>query len=177
MSCDNFPLAINTVLLHEGGYVNNPKDPGGATNYGISLRFLKQAYPEALADFDFDHDGDVDAADMRLLPQAKAIEIYREQFWDRYGYSRIDGASIATKVFDLCVNMGPKHAHQIVQRAADVKDDGVLGPASFKAINARPSADLLNRIRHEAVLFYERLIKLHPDFDEFRAGWIRRALS
>ena len=110
----DFSAAIKTVLKHEGGFVNDPDDPGGATNWGISLRFLKG---QGLEVGDVDHDGDIDADDILKMSQSDAIAIYRQAFWVKNGYGSFPDHRVAAKTFDLCVNMGPRQAHKILQRA------------------------------------------------------------
>lgn len=65
----------------EGGYCNDPDDPGGATNYGISLRWLKSL---GLNQGDIDRDGDIDASDIRALSKEQAAALFKEKFWDAY---------------------------------------------------------------------------------------------
>ena len=71
----HFDTAIKKVLKHEGGYVDHKNDPGGATKYGISLRFIKQSN----TDLDLDNDGDIDADDIKEMTEDKAKEIYKDK--------------------------------------------------------------------------------------------------
>lgn len=174
----DFKNAIDTILKHEGGWVNNKNDPGGATNFGVSLRFILQELKagDAFIDFDLDHDGDVDADDVRKMTREDAVKTYEHYFWDRFKYDRIIDQVVATKIFDMCVNMGSVQAHKIVQRAACVaKDDGVLGKASFDVINARDPKDLLPLICEGQKAFYLALIVKKPTLVEFKTGWLYRA--
>ncbi|MGN7614128.1 glycoside hydrolase family 108 protein [Magnetococcales bacterium HHB-1] len=174
-----FERAIDLVLRHEGGFVNDPKDPGGATKYGISLRFLRSLGHELA---DVDGDGDIDADDIRALSVDGAKDIYRAQFWNRYGYNRIHDQDIATKLFDLSVNMGPKQAHKILQRALwavrhAVKVDGILGGETFGAVQRVRTDLLLVAMRSEAAGFYRSLIIRRPELGKYRRGWMRRAYT
>lgn len=176
-----FEHAIPTILKHEGGYVDNPNDPGGATNFGISLRFLAE-HPE---DGDFDLDGDVDAEDIMNMTQEQACAIYKKHWWDKYGYSRINDQTIATKLFDHSVNMGAKRAHILMQTALNkafglgLSVDGALGNASFSAINHCADGDeeqqLLSAYCDEVWGFYARLIENNAKFKVFERGWKNRA--
>ena len=115
-----------------------------------------------------------------------AAEIYREFWWDRYNYGAINDQTIATKVFDMSVNMGGSRAHRILQvslnKAFDLRlsVDGILGPATFGVVNAC-SDDveqvLLSTLCDEQFGFYERLIEAKPQLAVFRNGWKNRAYS
>ncbi len=176
---ERFDRAIIPVLRHEGGLVNDVHDSGGITHYGISLRFLQQL--GKLDPFDgyllgdMDHDGDIDADDIRLMDIAEATRIYRLQWWDRYGYARISYDPLAFKVFDLAINMGGMQAHKLLQRAIifdfsiHLKIDGVLGINTLTAINRCDGAALLAAFKERAIGFYRSLRK-----PRFEAGWIRR---
>jgi lysozyme family protein len=157
---EKFLSAIDKTLEHEGGYVNDPHDPGGETNYGIS----KRSYPNL---------------DIKHLTREQAIEIYHRDWWDRYGYGRIDNAELAAKVFDLAVNMGPRRAHKLLQQAinrcteADLMVDSRIGPKTIAAVNACPGKGLLLGIlKGLAIEFYESLNK-----PRYLKGWTRRALA
>jgi len=176
-----FEQAIGVVLRHEGGYVNNPNDPGGVTNYGISIRFLA----DHLEAGDFDGDGDVDAEDIANMTVEQAQEIYRQFWWDPYGYERFVDQTIATKTFDLAVNMGAKRSHILLQTAVNkafglnLTVDGNLGKASYNAINACHDGDdeqtLLTAYCHEVWAFYQRLIANNSKLKVFAKGWKNRA--
>jgi lysozyme family protein len=171
--------ALAVVREHEGdAFTNDPADPGGATKYGISLRFLRSLGHEL---GDVDGDGDVDATDVRTLTWDQAAEIYRREFWDRWGYERLP-ETVAVKVFDLSVNVGPGQAHRLLQRAlraagSPVKEDGVLGPVTRSACFSALSGGLLAALRSEAAGFYRLLVESRPDLARFILGWLSRAYS
>jgi lysozyme family protein len=171
----NFDTAIITVLKHEGGYVNDPQDPGGATNFGISLKYL-HSLGDLWSHFDFDFDGDVDAEDIKKMTKEEAIEIYRQYWWDKNQYERILNQQIATKVFDLAVNMGSVQAHKCMQRAIRsvsgdlLVEDGILGSKSIQALNTANPNELLAAYRSEVAGFYRSLNK-----PKYINGWLNRA--
>jgi len=161
---ERFLQAVEVVLAHEGGYVNDPRDPGGETKYGIS----KRSYP---------------SLDIANLTREQAVEIYRRDWWDKYGYGRLASSAIAAKVFDLSVNVGPRRAHEMLQRALhavgrrDVVVDGIIGPQTISAANAAPPDALLAAIRAEAAAYYRQLIERNPNLKKFEHGWMRRAYA
>lgn len=185
MSYSNlFNKAIVTVLKHEGGFVNDASDPGGATNYGISLTYLLGTGDLTLGDFN--HDGKIDIADIQSMSIADATAIYNKEWWIKYGYENLADPDLAAKVFDTSVNMGGSQAHILLQRAIHacgliVTEDGQLGPKCFGAIAtlvAAGSADaLLSSFRSEQAGFYRVLITKKSVFEKYRNGWMTRAYS
>jgi lysozyme family protein len=173
-----FPRAVEVVLQHEGHtFVDDPKDPGGPSKWGISLRFLRN---EGII-LDKDQDGDTDAEDIKLITRAEAEYFYKVKFWDRYGYDRIIDPWVAIKVFDLCVNMGAKQAHICLQRAVratigeTLVQDGIFGPKTEMAVNIAPPFQLLAAYRSEAAGFYRLLVQHKPWLSKYRRGWLNRA--
>jgi len=175
-----YDYAVNFLLKHEGGFANNKADPGGATNYGVSLRFLKAA------GIDINMDGKIDITDIMALDKTNAKYVYKKYWWDKYRYNTIVDLDVATKVFDLAVNMGNIQAGRLTQRAVNViitprplPIDGILGEHSFNVINAinaaGKSGQLLDGIKKQACQFYTGLVEHNPDLNVFLKGWLRRA--
>lgn len=151
-----FELAIPIILRREGGYVNDPADPGGETNFGIS----KRSYP---------------ALDIKGLTVDAATAIYLHDWWDRYNYQAILAQAVATKVFDMAVNMGASRAHKIVQDVLDMPQDGILGPKTLVELNATPSLKLLISLQDTQAQFYRNLVLAKPEEKKFLQGWLNRA--
>ena len=192
-----FKPAVNVVLAHEQGFADVVGDAGGPTNYGVSLRYLRtlgDTDEDGWMDGDFDRDGDVDRDDIIKMEESDAIKIYHDQWWARYHYGLIHAThqTIATKILDLSINMGPrrvdKHgkvwgAHIILQRAVNaiaghrLTLDGWLGPKSFAAINNADPHALVVDFRLEALEYYNVLIARNPMLVKFKKGWHRRAVS
>ena len=179
----NFEQAMTLVLKHEGGYVDHPDDPGGATNYGISLRYLKDLKDvEGFLIGDLDKDGDVDDLDIRLMTKEKATEIYRSQWWDRYDYASLQDHFIAAKVFDFAINMGAGASHRLLQKALnelgfELDIDGKLGPMTRSAVEVANKSTLLWGLVNQAMERYVSLWKKNPAYASFLHGWLRRAFS
>lgn len=166
-----FQLAIPVVLRREGGYINNPSDPGGATDFGISLRWLKS---QGLFG-DVNGDLVVDIKDIQALTVDKAEEFYKVQWWDKYGFERVDVQAIATKLFDTAVNLGTPKAVRIAQEAAGAVADGILGPDSLRKLNSQPALPLLRQMQSLQANYYQSLANANPKLDVFLKGWLNRA--
>jgi lysozyme family protein len=175
----SFEYAVYIVLHHEGGFVDHKSDPGGATNFGISLRYLSG---QSIVSGDFDGDGDIDAQDIAAMSRTDAKKLYKSGFWIPNKCDKIKSNLIATKVFDMAVNMGSRQAWKLTQRACGtlnvpIKADGIVGPKTLAAVNSLYSKDysLLIVLRKIQSQFYERLIERKPELAAFRTGWQRRA--
>jgi len=151
---------IEVVLHHEGGYVNDPVDPGGETNFGIA----KRSHPDV---------------DIKNLTKDGAKEIYKEHYWDK---NKVDDLPKELKhiYFDMCVNQGKSRAVKILQRAAnakgaDLKVDGGLGPMTLRAI--LKSKVELQRVRAYRIKYYADLVTRKPDLEKFYFGWFKRGLE
>ena len=160
-----FLIAVDRVLLNEGGYASNPADPGGATNFGISAR---------------QHPG----LDIAALTRDDAIRIYWREWWLKFGFARLPAAA-AAKTFDLAVNIGSAHAIVCLQRALRacghrVSEDGALGAETTLATTHADSIALISALRSEAASYYRvtaalaRGPRANAD-NEFLKGWLNRA--
>jgi len=152
----NFNEIIEKVLEHEGGYVNDPKDLGGETKYGITKRF----YPDV---------------DIKNLTIEQATEIYKKDYWDKNKVESLP-QNLWHIYFDMCVNMGKRTAVKVLQRAAnnkgrDIEVDGGLGPMTIGALKGVE----LDRVRAFRVKYYVDLITARPEQEKFYLGWFRRA--
>ena len=152
----SFKEIIKKVLEHEGGYVNDPKDLGGETKYGITKRF----YPDV---------------DIKNLTIEQAVEIYKKDYWDKNKVESLP-QNLWHIYFDMCVNMGKRTAVKVLQRAAvnkgrDIEVDGGLGPMTIGALKGVE----LDRVRAFRVKYYVDLITARPEQEKFYLGWFRRA--
>lgn len=162
---DRFEACLPIVLLHEGGYVDDPADPGGATNYGISLRAARGFGSLA----DVDGDGDVDADDILLLTPAQAGAIYKAHYWAPLRCEALP-AGVDLVVFDIGVNAGPRAAVLMLQRALTVKVDRVLGPQTLAAAALAEARTVIDRMAALRAEHYRAL----PGYPRFGRGWLRR---
>ena len=154
-----FERAFDIVLGHEGGYVNDPRDPGGETKYGIS----KRAYPKE---------------NIKELTIDRAKEIYKRDYWDACKCSAFD-APVAICLFDAAVNHGVKQASKFLQRVANVKDDGIIGPQTIKAVKAIKPHKVVTEFQKTRVRFYRQVKNAQggPAWLDFGEGWAVRALD
>jgi lysozyme family protein len=178
---DSFKLGIAFVLEHEGGFVDDPDDPGGATNLGISLRWLRSV-GEDLGDID--GDGDVDADDIRALTPDKARAFYFQKFWAEPGLNRLPGL-VAVAAFDFAVNAGLRQAVKCLQEAlcsSALACDGALGPKTIGAIEAFCSLPygaerLVDKYLFQRIGFYQDLVGKKSQFLKYLRGWNNRVLA
>lgn len=170
----DFALAIPTVLRHEGGYVNDPNDPGGNTNFGVSLRWLKGQGLLIQELEQEDHTQDVVQV-IKQMTVVQAGHIYQQYWWDKYGYGAILGQVLATKVFDTAVNTGASRSHKFLQAALGLAQDGFLGPQTLKAANGTNNVTVISAFQKNQAAFYQGLVLANPNLTKFLNGWMNRA--
>lgn len=149
----NFDQAFERLIGHEGGYVNNPSDPGGETKYGVS----KRSYP---------------GEDIAGLTLDRAKAIYRRDFWGPAGCDAVPEA-IKFDLFDMAVNSGVVAAIKTLQRAAGTAPDGLLGPITLQALGGIPGPRLVARFNGQRLNMMADL-KTWPVFGR---GWAKRVAS
>lgn len=160
-----FEPALKIVLRNEGGYANNPKDPGGATNFGIT-QSKYNSYRQA-----------------KHLSQIPVKEITHEEvtaiYRDIWRTSKSDILStfrpyLAIAHFDCAVNTGDSQAAKILQRAVLADDDGIIGPNTIKSIRqCEEEVALRNELEWRAE-FYQLLVKKRPTLKVFLKTWNNR---
>lgn len=168
---ETFQTCITAILEHEGGLTNDARDPGGITNWGISLRFLTQEDSE-------DHPT---AETIKLMTQHQAEAIYRTYWWDRYHYTNFTQLIVVEKVFDLAVNMGGIAAHKLLQIAINqlidhpIAVDGLLGKQTFAEANSLDGNALRQGLRECAKDRYMKIVADNPAMEWALKGWLYRA--
>lgn len=147
---DNFTKAVEIIFAIEKGYVNDPDDPGGETKYGIT----KRSYP---------------GLDIKNLDKATAATIYLTDFWtpakcDHYPWP------LCLFVFDAAVNQGVDAAARLLQKAAGVAVDGIIGPQTLRAVERQNPYEL------GAMLLADRSLRYMGtrNFDKYGRGWLKR---
>lgn len=159
-----FIKALIYTLKHEGGWVNDPLDTGGATNYGITLETAKRH-------------GVLTEAALKGITQARIAEIYKADYWR---FDGIEDQRVATKVFDMAVNMGRATAIRYLQsilNAAGAKllMDGVYGSLTEAAVNRLSPQYLLTELCCVSEDHYRAIIERRPGAAKFAKGWLKRA--
>lgn len=152
----DFDTAFQFVLKFEGGYVNDPNDPGGETKFGIS----KRAYP---------------SVDIKNLTHSEAKAIYRRDYWDKLRLDQMPD-KIRLALFDTAVNSGVTAAIKCLQAALIVEQDGIIGPITrqklFDACLSNPDQLVADMMWHR----FRRVASLDT-FQRFGSGWVRRMFN
>lgn len=146
----NFDQAFTKLFGHEGGYVNNPADPGGETKFGIT----KRSYPHL---------------DIKNLTPEQAKAIYLPDYWKKSGCDRLPPA-LRYAVFDMAVHSGVVASVRMLQQLLSVPADGVFGPITERAANAARVEPLLVNFYAKRLEFLTSL----PNWPAFSRGWVRR---
>jgi lysozyme family protein len=158
MSDANWNSCLAFILAAEGGYVDDPLDPGGATNLGITLNELSQWRHTA-----------VTKADVQALSRDEAAAIYRANYWNATRCPDLP-SGVELMVFDAAVNNGCGRSARFLKQTVGATQDGSIGPATLAAVTAAKAATLITTLAEERSAFYHSL----STFDHFGAGWLAR---
>jgi lysozyme family protein len=160
---ENFEYALSLTLAHEGGWSDHPKDPGGATNMGVTIGTLKRL------GIDVDGDGDSDIADLRKLRPVDVEKVYRAFYWAAVKADLLpSGVDLA--VFDFAVNSGPAQAAKMLQRAVGATPDGDIGPKTLAALAKENAQHIVASVSEKRMRFLRSL----KTWGTFGKGWTRR---
>jgi lysozyme family protein len=157
----DFKIAVLKTLKNEGGYVNDPADPGGATNYGIIQ-------------------SDMPGVDMQTITQDQATQYYAQHYWKPL-YSQIEDQEVADKLFDMGVLFGigtaVKNLQQALANGFAITIDGGFGPETLSALNQADGPSLLGVYKTLLVTHAFAVATAKPETRKFIAGWGRRINS
>lgn len=153
----DFNQAVNITLKHEGGFVDNADDKGGATNMGITQR-------------------DLPDVDIKTISIGRVIQYYQSKFWNPL-YNQIEDQSIANKIFDLGVLFGVGTVVSLVQFILKIRVDDSFGPQTLAAVNQMDSASLLVSLKTALVSHAVSIGASNQKQRQFVSGWINRINS
>lgn len=156
----NFETCLKEVLKHEGGYVDHPSDPGGATNLGVTKRVWEEWVKCT-----------VTKGEIKSLTPEMVKPLYRKRFWDACKCDDLP-SGLDYAVFDIAVNSGSGRAAKFLQSAVGATPDGVIGNGTITCVKRTTLSplELINIICDRRELFYKSL----PTFSTFGKGWLRR---
>jgi lysozyme family protein len=153
---------IDEILSAEGGYVDDPADRGGCTNFGITLATLAEW-----------RGGEVDCEDVRALTETEARDIYYNEYIQRPGFDRLP-REIQPLMVDSAVQHGPRAVIKWLQKAVGAAPDGVIGPQTINAVMGSDLEHVHNSVLAKRVRFYGAIISNDHSQARFAEGWMNR---
>jgi lysozyme family protein len=154
----SFPKAFAGLLIHEGGFVNHPSDPGGMTNFGVTKAVWEEWVGRPVTE-----------QEMRALTPALVEPLYKAKYWDRIKGDNLP-AGVDYCVFDAAVNSGVRRAVQWLQSCAGAVPDGSIGPKTLGAVEAQQPDELIKSYCAARLKFLQSLV----NWATFGRGWARR---
>lgn len=160
------------ILRWEGGFVNHPNDPGGATNMGVTIGTWKSQ------GYDKDGDGDIDVADLKKITKEDATNMLKNNYWNRWFADQICNQAVANTLVDW-VWLSGANGIKIPQRMMGLKEDGIVGYVTLSALKestntsekAKKFLEQLYKVRYQ---FINDIIRRNPRLEVFRKGWVNR---
>lgn len=173
----DFEKALELTIKAEGGYVNDPNDPGGETYKGIArsrnpkwqgwvnvdILKNKSRFPKNL-----ESDDDL---------QKKVKTLYESNYWDKIQGDQIVDQDIAESIFDFAVNAGPRTSSKLAQLAVAAKSDGVIGPKTLEKINQEDTRTFLAVFALAKIGRYVNICEKRSESRKYFFGWVRRTLE
>lgn len=161
----NFDKAFQLLIGHEGGFSTDKRDPGNWTSGKVNIGTLKgtkygiaaNSYPNT---------------DIKNLTLDQAKAIYKRDYWDKAKCDQMP-AELAFHVFDMCVNSGVSRGVKLLQKTVKTTEDGIIGPATLKAVQAMPMFNLVMIYNANRLQFYTSL----STFSTYGKGWTNRVAN
>lgn len=155
----NFDDSLTSVLKHEGGFVDDPRDPGGRTNHGVTQTVYN----------DWRVGNGLPENDVKDITAVEVMAVYKKRYWDAVKGDELP-AGVDYCVFDFAVNSGVSRASRYLQRAVGALEDGKIGPATLAAAREKPAPGIVETVCNYRLAFLRQL----AIFDRFGMGWTRR---
>lgn len=174
MSEQRIDEMVETILHHEGGFVNDPADRGGATNWGVTINTYSKWLKRPAT-----------VEEVRNMDKDVAIEIYKKNYYYNPRINTLPDL-VQPMVFDMSINHGPRNGNKMLQKTVNlagfgpISADGVIGPGTRRALNKAVDAMgsyFVNALVEERLKFYNRIVERRPNNKKFLRGWTKRANS
>jgi lysozyme family protein len=172
----NFEEFFPTLLNFEGGFVDDPADPGGATNKGITMGTFRMCAGQYLGI-------EPTLENLKALTDGQAAKIYKPLYWDKVYGDEIDLQDLADIVFDFQVNAGA-NASKLLQRVLNdlgstppLAVDGDIGPATMAVLKAADQKAAYRLYKQGRIDYYRNLVAERPSLGKFLKGWLNRVNS
>lgn len=158
MAAERFDAALTEILLHEGGFVDHPRDPGGATNMGITFAVLREWRGKPIT-----------KADVARLTRDEAAAIYRARYWNPITGDQLQ-PGVDLCIFDMAVNSGVSRASKFTQAVVTVPVDGRIGPVTRLGIATMGKRAFIKALCAKRLGFLKSL----AIWSTFKGGWSKR---
>ena len=155
-------VLIPFILSFEGGFVNDPRDLGGATNKGITLATFRHFFGAGKT-----------VSDLKAMTGQQWSLVFERGYWDKWRASEIKDQSVANLLVDWIWASGA-YGVKIPQSVLKVSVDGIVGQKTVAALNSQDPKNLFDKLKQERIDFIERICKTRPANRRFKAGWLRR---
>lgn len=169
----SFDVSFPTMLKHEGGFVNDPVDPGGATNKGVTMGTFQSCAKQYLGI-------EPTLENLKALTDAQAGKIYKPLYWDKVRGDDIALQELASIVFDFQVNSGA-NAAKLLQKVLNemgatppLTVDGNIGPGTMAALTGMDQKAVYRRYKQGRIDYYQDLVARRPALGKFLKGWLNR---
>ncbi len=173
----DFKKAYEKMLIHEGGYVNDPDDPGGETYKGIARKIHSKWDGWMIVDTLKVQSGFPASLEKDADLQQMIEDFYQTLYWDSIRGDKIGSQLIAESIFDFGVNAGNRTSATLAQMVVDVTADGVIGPKTLAALNNYDEEKFLAEFTIAKIARYINIVKKRPTSKKYFYGWVRRALN
>ena len=172
-----FINAYRKTIEHEGGYVNDPDDPGGETYKGVARKIHGKWIGWHIIDLLKQQQGFPGNLAQNAELREEVGTFYLNMFWDKMQGDDIDHQEVAESIFDFGVNAGLATAVSLAQMVVGAKPDGIAGPETIRKINAFDPGYFLAAFTVAKIARYVSIVKKRPTSRKYFYGWVLRALG